>query len=109
MIKFNNMPARIQKLNKILIEKGLDALIVTSPTNIFYLTGFRGVSPLEREAILLIATNESTLITTRLYQTEANRLKTKDLDVKIATERNEINKFLKDLLKNFMLQDKNIN
>ena len=100
MIKFNNMQARIQKLNKILIEKGLDALIVTSPTNIFYLTGFRGVSPLEREAILLIATNESTLITTRLYQTEANRLKTKDLDVKIATERNEINKFLKDLLKN---------
>src|SRR3990167_7015774 len=100
MIKFNNMQARIQKLNKILIEKGLDALIVTSPTNIFYLTGFRGVSPLEREAILLIATNESTLITTRLYQTEANRLKTKDLDVKIATERNEINKFLKALLKN---------
>ncbi len=92
------MQPRLKKLQAALKVKGLDGLIVTNPVNIFYLTGFRGVSPAEREAILIVNQYRSALITARLYQSEALQFKSKSLDVKIASERNEINKFIKDQL-----------
>src|SRR3990167_1065019 len=87
---------RLINFQKTLKAKNLDGFIVTNPVNIFYLTGFRGISPTEREAILVTMPKCSTLITARLYQTEAARLKSKNLDVKIAAERNEINQFIKE-------------
>lgn len=76
----------------------LDALIITDPYNILYLAGFKGFSDIEREAILVLNPNP-TLITARLYQVEANKLKSKILDVKLASERDEILKFVFELLK----------
>ena len=90
------------KIHSTLKEKGLDALIVTNPFNILYLTGFKGVSPLEREAIAIVTRKQITLITARLYQAEAQHAKTTfkgdSLDVRIAAERGEINKFIKSVI-----------
>lgn len=90
----------IDKINdfaKILKEKGLDGFIATNPVNIFYLTGFRGFSPAEREVILVFSP-KPVLITSKLYQQEANRLKSKSLKVAIADERNRIHVLVKKLL-----------
>ncbi len=81
-----------------LMDKQFDALIVTSPINIFYLTGFSGLSPTEREAILVVKKNKSTLITARLYQQEAQKLASSTLEIKIANERNEYESFIKESL-----------
>lgn len=82
-----------------LMERGIGAAIITNPVNIFYLTGFRGVSQTEREAVL-IAGSSSTLITARLYQNEARALVSKNLKAAIAAERNGLFKKIAGLLKN---------
>ena len=92
------MKNRLEAINKKLKEKNLDAVIITNPFNIFYLTGFKGVSPTEREAILIVNPTNATLITARLYQIEAKNLESSKLKIKIANERNEINEFIKDSL-----------
>ena len=98
------MEKRLTNLKKILKEKNLAVAIITNPFNIFYLTGFRGVSPTEREAIFVVTPKKATLITARLYQTEAQKLASTDLKIKIAAERNEINEFIKESL----AADKNV-
>ena len=98
----------IKNLQKALKDKNLDGLIITNPVNIFYLLGFRGVSPTEREATLVVTLNTATLITARLYQQEALKLKSKDLDVKISQERREFNGFIKDVLDSSRLRSNNI-
>lgn len=93
----------LDKFNKVrsaLKEKSLNGFIVTNPFNIFYLTGFKGISPTERESILTVTPNSATLITARLYQKEAKVLASNNLKVKIAAERNEIDGFIKSSLKN---------
>lgn len=79
------------------LPKSIDAFIVTNPINIFYLTGFRGVSPTERESILIL-TDKKHLIVPRLYQHEAQLLKSKDLEIDIAKERDEMFAIVKKLL-----------
>src|SRR3989344_7462771 len=98
----------IKNLQKALKDKNLDGLIITNPVNIFYLLGFRGVSPTEREATLVVTLNTATLISARLYQQEALKLKSKDLDVKISQERREFNGFIKDVLDSSRLRSNNI-
>ena len=92
------MKNRIRKIQKELHEKDLDGFIVTNPFNIFYLSTFRGVSPFEREAILVVTPGQSTLITARLYQQEAKKVVSSVLKIKIANERNEINQFVKEAI-----------
>ncbi len=82
-----------------LSDKNLDAAIITNPVNILYLTGFQGVSPTEREAILIVRKSApAVLITAKLYQAEAQKLKSKDLDIKITAERPEVEKAIKSAL-----------
>jgi len=103
-------------MNKLTLASNLDALIVTNSYNILYLSGFKGISDTEREAVLVAKGSKSSksvkgfkgnttrsnlvLITARLYQTEANKLKSAKLDVKIASERDQTQKFLFEALKN---------
>ncbi len=47
------------------------ALFLTSPINIRYLTGFSGLSPTEREAYLLVTSQKWHLFTFDLYREEA--------------------------------------
>lgn len=102
------MNNRIQELQKILKEKRLDAAIVTNPVNIFYLTGFKGVIPTEREAILIfsprlhlvqgVTLTKPVLITAQLYQHEASQVASRALKVKIAAERNQMLQLAQRLL-----------
>lgn len=92
------MDYKIKALQKILVSKKLISLIVTKPANIFYLTGFMGLSPTEREVILIIG-SKPTLITAQLYQKEAEDVKNKSLDIFIAKERYEIKNQIKTLLR----------
>lgn len=85
--------------NALLKEGKLGALLVTNPINIFYLTGFKGVSETEREALLIIKKPKSILITAKLYQTEARRVASDNLSVNIAAERDEYENFIKESLK----------
>lgn len=68
------MTNRLTAFTKLLAQHKLDGFIVTNPVNIFYLTGFRGISPAEREGLLITNPHGSTLITARLYQNEAKKL-----------------------------------
>ncbi|MBI3343083.1 aminopeptidase P family protein [Candidatus Gottesmanbacteria bacterium] len=52
----------------------IDALLVTNPTNIRYLTGFAGSVPEEREAYVLLTKTQAYLFTNVLYREEAKRL-----------------------------------
>lgn len=90
-----SIPNFSQKLSR----SKLDGFIVTNHYNIFYLCGFRGISPTEREAILVFSP-KPTLITAKLYQAEAKRLESKNLSIKIVAERNQIFETLKNLLDN---------
>lgn len=90
--------SRTQNLFQVLKEQKLDGFIITNPINIFYLTGFRGVSPTERESILVFAGSSATLIAPALYQAEAKSLNAKGLKIKIVRERNQIFELTKKLL-----------
>lgn len=100
MLEFSIVKKTVANLLSLLKQKSLGALIVTNPVNIFYVCGFKGISPKEREAILVITPKKMTLVTARLYQAEAKHAKATfegdSLDVKIAAERNEINEFIRE-------------
>lgn len=91
----------MQNIRKVLTDESLDAILVTNPVNIFYLTGFRGLSPTEREAIVVTGKNKITLITARLYRHEALKLASDTLKVKIAAERDEYRNFIKETLNHY--------
>lgn len=91
----------MQNIRKVLTDESLDAILVTNPVNIFYLTGFRGLSPTEREAIVVTGKNKITLITARLYRHEAQKLASDSLQVKIAAERDEYRNFIKETLNHY--------
>ena len=93
------MNSRLIKFLHKLKAKSPDGFIVTNPVNIFYLCGFRGISPTEREVILVFAPR-ATLITAKLYQTEASNLRSKNLKIAIADERNIIFDIAQKLLVN---------
>ena len=89
---------RLVKFQKALKKQNLDGFIVTNPVNIFYLTGFKGISPAEREGILVFSP-KATLITAKLYQAEALKLRSPKLKIKIADERNKILDAISKVLK----------
>ncbi len=56
-------------------QKELDGFLVTSPNNIFYLTGYDGFSYEEREAVALITKTHNFLLTDKRYLYELRDLK----------------------------------
>lgn len=76
------------------LPSDLDALIITNPYNILYLTGFKGISDTEREAILIVRGHKGkvayVLITAVLYQSEASKLKAENLKVVFTSERDTL-------------------
>ncbi len=61
------MRYRIDKIRHILKDKSLDALLISSPSHITYLTGYDHFTPLEREAYLLITRRKNYIITDGRY------------------------------------------
>lgn len=52
----------------------LDALLITHPLNIRYLTDFAGLAPSEREAYVLVTGNKNYLFTSALYLEQVRKL-----------------------------------
>ncbi|PIR74261.1 MAG: hypothetical protein COU35_03135 [Candidatus Magasanikbacteria bacterium CG10_big_fil_rev_8_21_14_0_10_47_10] len=65
---------RIKKLREILDEKNTQAILVTNATNIFYLTGFIGISPTDRESALLVTNEIAYLFVPKMYEQKARNL-----------------------------------
>ncbi len=53
----------------------INAIFITNPTNIRYLTGFVGAAPEEREVFALCTKNQTYLFTNALYRQEAKQTK----------------------------------
>ncbi|MCL5435099.1 MAG: aminopeptidase P family N-terminal domain-containing protein, partial [Patescibacteria group bacterium] len=64
-----------EELRNQLENLSLDSLLITSPSNIFYLTNYEGFSNEEREAVILITKKNNYLLTDRRYLSELNYLK----------------------------------
>src|SRR3990170_1681977 len=58
---------------------GVDALFITNPTNIRYLTGFVGVE--DRDAYCLVTQNQFYFFTSSLYLESAKKLRAKVLEI----------------------------
>ena len=71
----SHMNIRLNKLSQFLKERGVSNLLVSSPSNIFYLTGFRGLAPWEREVFLLYQNKIFTLITDNRYEAQVHNIK----------------------------------
>ncbi|MCM8781854.1 MAG: Xaa-Pro peptidase family protein [Candidatus Omnitrophica bacterium] len=63
------MTSRISRLNAVLRKKNIDAFLITSPENIYYLSGFRST-----DAFLLITPNDNFIITDFRYKEEARTI-----------------------------------
>src|SRR6266480_3348498 len=62
------MNPRLQKLRKLLSEKKLDAILISSLPNITYLTNFSGFSTEDRDAYLLITQKKQYIFTHGIYK-----------------------------------------
>jgi Xaa-Pro aminopeptidase len=63
------MEQRIKKLRKIITSHSLDSVLISSPSHIFYFTGYAGFSKEEREAYLLITSHSLHVFTDGRYTT----------------------------------------
>lgn len=64
------MTNRIQIVQNLLSDFSLDAILITSPKNIAYLTNYYGFSDHERDAYVLITKSENYLFSNSLYESE---------------------------------------
>ncbi len=64
---------RRQLVQKSLRDKNISGLFVTNPKNIFYLSGFIGISPSERESFLLITQHTCFLFAPAMYEKKAKQ------------------------------------
>jgi Xaa-Pro aminopeptidase len=65
----NNMNSRIDKVKRVMARLNLDALLVSMPSNIFYLSGFPG-----HDSLLLVTKHSNHLITDFRYEEQARML-----------------------------------
>ena len=80
-------------LNNFLKNNGLDAMLLSSESNIRYLTSYTGFSPLERAAYVFIALKNIYLFTSPLYSNETKK-QIKNIEI---IENNNDNSFYKNL------------
>ncbi len=67
-LECRNMPTRIQRLRKLIAQKKLNGLLVTSPSNIRYLCGYTGSN-----GMVLISRHSAYFFTDFRYQEQAKR------------------------------------
>lgn len=64
----------LSKIRDLILEKKLDAILVSSVPNILYLTNYSGFSKEEREAFLLITKNSQYIITDSRYSETVKKI-----------------------------------
>lgn len=97
------MRQRLELLRDILKNQSLDAIIISSVPNIFYLTGCNNFSVTEREAYVLITKHNSYFFTTKLYIEEVQK-KAKSFIFQIIGRDEPFIPLLKTICKNERLQ-----
>jgi len=95
MFLFNNQ--RILKTKQVLKNLKLNAFLLSNFYNIFYLTGFKGLSFSERESFFLVTQNRNYLFTDSRYFLSSKKLQN-DQIVLISHKKNLIN-FLQEIFK----------
>lgn len=72
---------RIEKLKKVMLEKKIDALLVSNFYNVLYLTGFKTLTTDEREAFVLVTKNKLYLFSDERYLTNSLKLDVRSLTI----------------------------
>jgi len=68
-----NYTTRINHLRQFLQQKKLDAVFLTSPSNLIYYSGFQPLDITDREAYIFITQKKSHIITSKLYADEVKK------------------------------------
>lgn len=97
------MNIRVAHVKQLLKESNLDALLVSSVPNIFYLTNYHGFSYEEREAYLLICKNGQYIITDPRYS-EAVKKKVADFQLMEISGGKTLSDILKELAKKHQIK-----
>jgi Xaa-Pro aminopeptidase len=92
----NDFLSRVKKIRTILQEKNIDSILITSPDNLTYLSGFTYLSPTEREAYILITKKSAYIFTSALYAEEMN---TKDFSLILLSAQNPLTTAIAAILK----------
>lgn len=90
------MENRVKRVRSLFKVGKLDALLVSSNANIFYLTGYSGFLSEERDAYLLVTKNSAILFTNALYFDEVKKSVKAPIKVFLVTQ---LQKTLEKLLK----------
>lgn len=75
------MTHRIETIQKILAEKSVLGFFITNPKNIFYLSGFIGISPQERESTFFVTNEKAYLFVPAMYQERAQKTISKNVEI----------------------------
>lgn len=78
--------ARLQKIRLSLREKNAQAILVTNAKNIFYLTGFIGISSTDRESVMLVTHANAYLFVPKMYEIKSRNLKLENHDVNLIVD-----------------------
>jgi len=89
-------PNRIQKIQTILTERKIDALLVSSSINIRYITGYSGFMSEERDAYIFVTKKYAILFTNTLYFDEVKKSVKDPIKVFLITQ---LQKTLEEFLK----------
>lgn len=89
---------RITKIQQTLAKRDLDAILISSVSNITYFTGFSNFSDKEKEAYLIIAKDEQHIITDGRYS-EAVKREISHFQLFERSEQNPTEKLFKSLKK----------
>lgn len=98
---------RLKDLQKSLAENKIDALLISSPVNIQYLTGYSNFSRDEREAYLFITSNAATLFTDGRYIEAVEKVLPRTIKATIENPLSKINQIVKRLKINKIGFEKN--
>lgn len=87
---------RLKKIKKILAKEKADALFVSNPYSIYYLTGFKTLSPQEREAFVLVTETKTSLFTDPRHDTSFSD---NSIEVRLITPQKNLVKNLSEIIK----------
>lgn len=81
---------RIKKLIQLSTRRQVEALFVTNPVNIYYLTGIKSISKNDREFTLVVSSDKTILFCPRMYEIEVSKNTSKYINVEIVDKGREL-------------------
>ncbi len=79
---------RLNKVVSLIKEKDVDGFLISNPKNIYYLSGFIGLAPEDREASLYVGKDKGYLVVPEMYAWEAKGLESVEAgDIELVVDR----------------------